>query len=263
MKGYKIANNIICTLAYGFLLLPLIVIIITSFGAGNRAVFPISGFTFKWYKEALQNKDFFMSIFVSFRVAIVSTMLSTVIGTMVSLYFWKSKGRIKEIGELLFMAPMVVPTVVFGVAFLLAFASYKSFIPYWKLVLSYCAIQIPYIIRSVTAALYGLDASFEEASLVLGASPLRTLFKVTLPCIKRGIISGIIFAFVVAFDEAVLIMFLRSASTTTYPLRLYTHITEQFSPMVSAFSTVFIIVSFVLIYLIEKLFGLSNMYGSK
>lgn len=89
---------------------------------------------------------------------------------------------------------------------------------------------------------------------------MKTLYKVTLPCIKRGIISGIIFAFVVSFDEAVIIMFLRNASTVTYPLRLYTHITEQFSPMVSAFSAVFILISFLVIYVIERIFGLSNMY---
>ena len=260
MKKYKIAGNIFSIIVYLFLLLPLVVVIITSFGEGNRAVFPTHGFTLKWYQEALHNTDFFQSVFISLKIAVVSTAISTVLGTMVSLYFWKTKGKIKEIFELIFMAPMVVPTVVFAVAFLLAFSSVDVVVPYWKLVLSYCAIHIPYVIRSVTAALYGLDVSFEEASLVLGARPIKTLFKVTLPCIKRGIISGIIFAFVVAFDEAVIIMFLRNADTVTYPLRLYTHITEEFSPMVSAFSTVFILISLAVIYVIERIFGLSKMY---
>ena len=252
MRKYKLAGTIFNSIVYLFLLLPLIVVIITSFGEGNRAVFPAHGFTLKWYTEALHNVDFFESVFISLKIAVVSTLISAVLGTMVSLYFWKTKGRLKEIFELIFMAPMVVPTV--------AFSSWKFVVPYWKLVLSYCAIQIPYVIRSVTAALYGLDVSFEEASLVLGARPMKTLYKVTLPCIKRGIISGIIFAFVVSFDEAVIIMFLRNASTVTYPLRLYTHITEQFSPMVSAFSAVFILISFLVIYVIERIFGLSNMY---
>lgn len=260
MKAYKHAGTVFNTLVYIFLLLPIVVVIITSFGEGSRAVFPIQGFTFKWYKEAVHNTQFFEAILVSLRVAIVSTIISTFLGTMVSLYFWKSKGKIKEISELIFMAPMVVPTVVFAVAFLLFFAQMKAFIPYWRLVTSYCTIQIPYVIRCVTASLYGLDVSFEEASLVLGATPVKTLFKVTLPCVKRGVIAGVIFAFVVAFDEAVIIMFLRSASTTTYPLRLYSHITEQFTPMVSAFSTVFILVSFLIILVTEKTVGLSKMY---
>ena len=260
MRKYKVAGNIFSVIVYLFLLLPLVVVVITSFGEGNRAVFPIEGFTLKWYAEAMHNTDFFHSVFISLKIAVVSTAISAVLGTMVSLYFWKTKGRMKEIFELIFMAPMVVPTVVFAVAFLLAFSSVKVVIPYWKLVLSYCAIQIPYVIRSVTAALYGLDVSFEEASLVLGARPIKTLFKVTLPCVKRGIISGVIFAFVVSFDEAVIIMFLRNADTVTYPLRLYTHITEEFSPMVSAFSAVFILISLVVIYIIERIFGLCKMY---
>ena len=207
MRKYKVAGTIFNSVVYLFLLLPLLVVIITSFGEGNRAVFPAHGFTLKWYVEALHNADFFESVFISLKIAVVSTLISAVLGTMVSLYFWKTKGRLKEIFELIFMAPMVVPTVVYAVAFLLAFSSWKFVVPYWKLVLSYCAIQIPYIIRSVTAALYGLDAS-----------------------------------------------------TVTYPLRLYTHITEQFSPMVSAFSAVFILISFLVIYIIERIFGLSNMY---
>lgn len=260
MKPRKATAIVFNTIVYFFLLLPLVVVIITSFGEGNRAVFPIEGFTFKWYEEAIHNEDFIKSVFISLKIAVVSTAISTVLGTMVSLYFWKTKGKLKEFFELVFMAPMVVPTVVFAVAFLLAFSSVKVVLPYWKLVLSYCAIQIPYVIRSVTAALYGLDASFEEASMTLGANPLKTLFTVTLPCVKRGIISGIIFAFVVSFDEAVIIMFLRNADTVTYPLRLYTHITEEFSPMVSAFSAVFILISLAVIYLIERIFGLSKMY---
>ena len=260
MKPSKVTAIVFNAIVYLFLLLPLIVVIITSFGEGNRAVFPIEGFTFKWYQEAINNKDFLNSVFISLKIAVVSTAISSVLGTMVSLYFWKTKGKLKEFFELVFMAPMVVPTVVFAVAFLLAFSSVKVVLPYWKLVLSYCAIQMPYVIRSVTAALFGLDASFEEASMTLGANPLKTLFKVTLPCVKRGIISGVIFAFVVSFDEAVIIMFLRNAATVTYPLRLYTHITEEFSPMVSAFSAVFILISLVVIYIIERIFGLSKMY---
>lgn len=92
MKKYKIAGNIFSIIVYLFLLLPLVVVIITSFGEGNRAVFPTHGFTLKWYQEALHNTDFFQSVFISLKIAVVSTAISTVLGTMVSLYFWKTKG---------------------------------------------------------------------------------------------------------------------------------------------------------------------------
>lgn len=110
MRKYKLAGTIFNSIVYLFLLLPLIVVIITSFGEGNRAVFPAHGFTLKWYTEALHNVDFFESVFISLKIAVVSTLISAVLGTMVSLYFWKTKGRLKEIFELIFMAPMVVPT---------------------------------------------------------------------------------------------------------------------------------------------------------
>ena len=105
-----------------------------------------------------------------------------------------------------------------------------------------------------------MDVSFEEASLVLGASPLRTLFKVTLPCIKGGIVAGAIFSFVVAFDEAVIVMFIRNAKTITYPLRLYSYIMESFTPLISALASVFIIISAIVIIVVEKKIGLDKMY---
>ena len=134
------------------------------------------------------------------------------------------------------------------------------FTNYWKLCLTYAVIQMPYVIRTVTANLVGLDASFEEASLVLGASPVRTLFHVTLPCIRQGIVGGAVFAFVVAFDECVIILFMKSAKTVTFPLRLYSYITESFTPLISAYSTLFIIVVAAVIYLVEKKIGLSKLY---
>ena len=134
------------------------------------------------------------------------------------------------------------------------------FTNYWKLCLTYAIIEIPYVIRTVTANLVGLDTGFEEASLVLGASPVRTLFKITLPCIRQGIIGGAVFSFVVAFDECVIIMFMKSAKTVTFPLRLYSYITESFTPLISAFATLFIIVAGVVIYIVERKIGLSKLY---
>ena len=103
-------------------------------------------------------------------------------------------------------------------------------------------------------------AGFEEASLVLGASPVKTLFKVTLPCIKTGIVGGAVFSFFVAFDEAVIIMFMRDARYVTFPMRLYTYITESFTPLISAIATIFIIFAVIIIMIVEKTIGLSKLY---
>lgn len=211
MRGYRIIGNILTVLIFIFLLAPLVIVIGTSVGTSRFVSFPPKGFTLKWYVDAFTNTDFLKSIFLSLQISIVSVICACVLGIMASLYFWKKPGKVSDIFESVFLSPIIIPTVISAVAFLQYFSIFSPISGFWKLVLAYITIEIPYVIRSVTASLSGLDVSFEEASLVLGASPLRTLFKVTLPCIKGGIVAGAIFSFVVAFDEAVIVMFIRNA----------------------------------------------------
>lgn len=260
MKVGKIIGRILCFLVFVFMMAPLVVVVITSFGTTRHVMFPPRGFTLAWFEKAVNNREFLESIILSLKLSTLSVAVSCVLGTMVSLYFWKSGDRFKNIWESIFLSPIVVPTVISAVALLQYFAIFGFISTFWRLALSYIAIEIPYVIRAVTASLSSLDASFEEASLVLGASPVKTLFRVTLPCVRGGIIAGAIFSFVVAFDEAVIVMFIRNSRTITYPLRLYSYITESFTPLISAFATIFIILSFLVIIVIEKTIGLNKMY---
>lgn len=261
MNLTKLAGRLARFLTYLFLLCPLFVVIFTAFSDTNRVVFPPRGFTFQWFDKAIHSAEFTSSLLLSIRIAIISVLLACVLGTMVSLWFWKSNSRAKGIVETIFLAPIVIPTIISAVAFLQYFALFGGlFTNYWKLCLTYAVIEMPYVIRTVTANLVGLDTSFEEASLVLGASPVRTLFNVTLPCIRQGIVGGAIFSFVVAFDECVIVLFMKSATTVTFPLRLYSYITESFTPLISAYATLFIIVAAVVIYIVEKQIGLSKLY---
>lgn len=260
MKVFRVLRGLYNALIFLFMLLPLAVVIMTAFSGTEYITFPPKNLTLDWFSQALHNQLFLQSIGISLKIAALSTVFAVVLGTMASLYFWKRRGALKQISELVFMSPMIVPTVVTALGLLMFFTSISGFTAFWKLTVSYACIEIPYVIRSVTACLYGLDTSFEEASMVLGASPLKTLFKVTLPCAKRGIVGGTIFSFVIAFDEAVIIMFLKDSRTLTYPLRLYSEISQRFSPMVSAFATLFILLSFLIILFTEKYVGLSDMY---
>lgn len=261
MNYTKLAGRIARAAVYLFLLGPLLVVVFTAFSNTNRVVFPPKGFTLAWFQKAVHSAEFTSSLLLSVRIAVVSVCIACVLGTMISLWFWKSNRRAKAVFESIFLAPIVIPTIISAVAFLQYFALFQGlFTNYWKLCLTYAVIEMPYVIRTVTANLVGLDTSFEEASLVLGASPIRTLFNVTLPCIRQGIIGGAVFSFVVAFDECVIILFMKSARTVTFPLRLYSYITESFTPLISAYSTLFIVVVAVIIYIVEKKIGLSKLY---
>ncbi len=260
MKRDNLFSNCLMALVYLFLLLPLVVVILSAFGTTEHVTFPPKGFTTRWFTEALGNAQFRDSLWITLKLSVVSVAIATVLGVMVSLYFWKSEGRGRAVFESIFTAPIIVPTVISAVAFLIYFSAFSFIDTFWKLALAYIVIEIPYIIRSVTASLSTLDASFEEASLVLGARPLKTLFRVTLPCIRSGISVGAIFAFIVAFDESVIVMFIRNARTITYPLRLYSYITQSFTPLVSALATLFIVLTFALIYFLDKRIGIGKMY---
>lgn len=261
MNLTKLAGRLARFFVYLFLLAPLLVVFLTAFSDTNRVVFPPKGFTLAWFDKAIHSAEFTSSLLLSLRIALISVLIACVLGTMISLWFWKSDSRIKGVFETIFLAPIVIPTIISAVAFLQYFALFGNmFSHYWKLCLTYAVIEMPYVIRTVTANLVGLDTSFEEASLVLGASPIRTLFNVTLPCIRPGILGGAVFSFVVAFDECVIILFMKSAKTVTFPLRLYSYITESFTPLISAYSAMFIIVVAIVIYIVEKKIGLSKLY---
>lgn len=261
MNATKIFGKLTRFLVYLFLIGPLAVVICTAFSESNRVIFPPKGFTLQWFDRALHNAEFTASLLLSVRIAVVSVAIACVLGTMVSLWCWKSGSKIRHTIEVIFLSPIVIPTIISAVAFLQYFALFGSLIDtYWKLCLTYAVIEMPYVIRTVTANLVGMDTSFEEASLVLGASPIKTLFHITLPCIRQGIIGGAVFSFVVAFDECVIIMFMKSAKSVTFPLRLYSYITESFTPLISAYATLFIVVIAVVIYIVEKKIGLSKLY---
>lgn len=261
MNATKWLGRIFRGLVYVFLLCPLVTVVFTAFSDTNRVVFPPRGFTLEWFEKAIHSSEFINSFVLSIQIASISVIIACVLGTMISLYFWKTGGKARAFFEMIFMSPIVVPTIISAVAFLQYYYLFGDVLTtFWKLCLTYAAIEIPYVIRTVTACLVGLDASFEEASLVLGASPVKTLFKVTLPCIKTGIVGGAVFSFFVAFDEAVIIMFMKNAKCITFPMRLYSYITESFTPLISAIATIFIIFAIIIIMIVEKTIGLSKLY---
>lgn len=261
MNATKWLGRIFRGLVYVFLLCPLVTVVFTAFSDTNRVVFPPRGFTVEWFEKAIHSSEFINSFVLSLQIAAISVVIACVLGTMISLYFWKTGGKIRAFFETIFMSPIVVPTIISAVAFLQYYYLFGDVLTtFWKLCLTYAAIEIPYVIRTVTACLVGLDTGFEEASLVLGASPVKTLFKVTLPCIKTGIVGGAVFSFFVAFDEAVIIMFMKNARCITFPMRLYSYITESFTPLISAIATIFIIFAIIIIMIVEKTIGLSKLY---
>jgi len=251
-----IAGNVI---VYAFLFLPLIIVIGISFSPTYRMVFPPSGLSLRWFKYILVQTEFTHSFYVSVVVAFFAAAFALIMGILCSLALVRYKFRWKTIIENIFMMPIILPTVVTGVA-MLQFFSIMDFYNFWmRLILGHIIITIPYTIRSISASLYGLSLSYEEASLVMGANHLQTFKNILMPLIKPGIIAGSLLSFIISFDNVTVSLFLIGAKTVTLPVRIMLYLDWQFDPSVAAISTILISLTVFAIIVAERIVGLANI----
>ncbi len=250
-----------------FLLLPLVVVISTSFGNSDLMTFPPTHFTLKWYEEI--PPDFYHAAYTSLIVAACSTLLAVVVGTPAAIAL--VRGRFVGAGLLnaLFVSPLVVPTLVIGVAgfqFLIMFwriTGIELHDTYLGLILGHASFTTAFVIRSTIAAQANFDRTLEEASINLGASPLETFFRVTLPLIRPGIISGAAFAFLMSFDELPIALLLGGANVTTLPVKIFFALEDSLDTWIMALAAIIVIVSLLLILVVQRLGGLHRFLAAK
>lgn len=245
----------LCILILVFLLLPVLVIMPLSFSEGTLLLYPIPGFSLRWYEALFQSDDWIRATRNSFIVAPLATLLATVLGTMAAV----GLQRIDFIGKSLLMAvlisPMIVPLVVVGVGIYLFFAPYGITSSYTALILTHAALGSPFVLTTVSATLQGFDQNLVRAAYSLGANPLRAFFTVTLPIIAPGVIAGALFAFITSFDEVITTLFLAGPEQVTLPRQMFTGIRENISPIIAAVATILILFSTSLLLTLEWLRG--------
>lgn len=238
-----------------FLLLPILVIIPLSFSASSFLSYPMPGWSLQWYDNLFSSAEWARATRNSFIVAPLATLLATVLGTMAAVglarvNFW-GKGALMS----LLIAPMVVPIVVVGVSTYLFFARIGINDTYLGLVLVHAALGAPFVLTTVLATLQNFNSNLIRASLSLGAGPLTTFFRVTLPIIAPGVISGALFAFATSFDEVVVTLFIAGPTQVTLPRQMFTGIRENINPTIAAVATLLIIFTTTLMLGLEWLRG--------
>lgn len=269
INGWKTAQIAWCAISYVFLLSPLIIVIGASFhgGSGGSAIsFPPENLTLKWYFEI--PADQFHALGVSIGIAALTAIGSAIIGIPASLGLVRSNIRGKYLLAALFRAPIQIPAVVTGFAFLQMYYWFLSLTglsingTFTGLMLGHLFIGIPYVIGAVTAVLQRFDGRLEEAALSLGAPPLRVLTRVTLPVMLPGIYAGCLYAFMVSFADVPLSIFLTSPGLVTYPVEMFFALENDFSPSILASSTLVIIFSLVMLLSVQRLIGLDALLKS-
>jgi putative spermidine/putrescine transport system permease protein len=229
-----------------YLLAPLIVLVWTSFGGEAFPTFPPKTYSLRWYSSFLKNEEFMNSLYLSIHVAIWTTLIALLIGIPASIALVRFRFRGSALLNILCMSPILFPAIVIGIALLIFYSRIGLSSTFTGLVCAHVILAIPFVIRLVSASLYGLDRSMEEASLNLGAGRLKTFFFITLPLIKPGVIAGGLFAFFTSFDEVTVTLFIGGSKNTTLPMRLYTYVEYSSDPTIAAISAFLIMMAFCL-----------------
>ena len=249
------AVRVVCIGVLVFLLLPILVIIPLSFSESSFLVYPIPGWSLKWYRNLFESAEWARAAKNSFIIAPAATVLATVLGTLAAVGLARTDFPFKGLLMSLLIAPMVVPIVVVGVSTYLFFAPLGMADSYISLIIVHAALGAPFVLTTVLATLQGFNQNLVRASLSLGENPLRTFFRVTLPVIAPGVVSGALFAFATSFDEVVVVLFLAGPEQLTLPRQMFNGIRENISPTIAAVATLLIIFTTSLLLALEWLRG--------
>jgi putative spermidine/putrescine transport system permease protein len=249
------ALRITCVAVLGFLLLPILVIMPLSFSDSSFLAYPMPGWSLKWYENLFTSAEWARAAKNSFIIAPAATVIATVLGTLAAVGLARTNFPFKGLLMSVLIAPMVVPIVVVGVSTYLFFANLGLGDSYTALIIVHAALGAPFVLTTVLATLQGFNQNLVRASLSLGAHPVSTFFRITLPVIAPGVISGALFAFATSFDEVVVVLFLAGPEQVTLPRQMFTGIRENITPTIAAVATLLIIFTTSLLLVLEWLRG--------
>jgi len=252
--------RVICGLIFFFLIAPIIVIIPLSFNAvpyftftEEMLSFDPAGYSLKWYEDFFTNLNWQGAVKNSFIIAFFATIISTTLGTIAALGLSRSIMPFRSLIMGILISPMIVPLIISAAGMYFFYTKIGLAATHAGVILAHAALGTPFVVITVTATLVGFDHSLTRAAASLGANPTTTFFKVTMPLILPGVISGALFAFITSFDEVVVVLFVGSFEQRTIPWQMFSGIREQISPTILAVATLLVLVSVLLLTSLEVL----------
>ncbi|MCC8951594.1 ABC transporter permease [Bradyrhizobium sp. Arg62] len=252
-KGWYYLHRLICGAVLLFLIAPILVIIPLSFNSVPFFTYPMPGLSLRWYDEFFVTSRWQGALYNSIFVAVSVTLLSTTLGTLAALGLSRPNFPWRTAVMSLLISPLIVPVVITAVAVYFFYADVGLLNTYTGLILAHTTLATPFVVITVTATLMGFDHSLARAAAGLGAPPITVFFKVILPLILPGMISGALFAFGTSFDEVVLALFVASVEQRTLPRAMFSGIREEISPTILAAATVLILFSIAMLTTVELL----------
>jgi len=263
--------RVICGVIFIFLIMPILVVMPLSFNSQDfftftpeMLKFEPEGYSLKHYRDFFTNNEWQRSFKNSLLIAPVATLVSVSLGTLAAIGLSQSHVPFKRAIMAILISPMIVPLIISATGMFFFYSHVgnfledtigldKNFVGYVKVILAHSVLGIPFVIITVTATLVGFDSSLTRAAASMGANPIKTFFKIQMPLILPGVISGGLFAFITSFDEVVVVMFVGSTNQKTLPWQMFTGLREQISPTILAVATILVAISIALLITIEML----------
>ncbi len=259
-KVWYYSFRVICGLIFFFLIFPIIIIIPLSFNAEDFFTFTPEmlslnpeGYSLKHYEDFFTNSDWQRALQNSLTIAPWATLLSVSFGTLAAIGLSQRHVPFKGVIMAILISPMIVPLIISATGMFFFYSTIGIQGTKIGVILAHAALGVPFVIITVTATLVGFDESLTRAAANMGAGPVRTFFKIQMPLILPGVISGALFAFITSFDEVVVVLFVGSAGQKTLPWQMFTGLREQISPTILAVATLLVAISIVLLTVVELL----------
>ncbi|MBS1265406.1 MAG: putative 2-aminoethylphosphonate transport system permease protein PhnU [Acidimicrobiaceae bacterium] len=268
-KVWYYGLRVFCGLVFFFLVGPLLAIIPLSFSSGSYFTYTDemlrlspAGFSLEHYRDALTNAEWTKAVWNSIRIAFPAAGLAVVLGTLASIGLARKGLPGRRPLMALLISPMIVPLIISALGMFFFYSSLGNFLQdrlgfsqdvteYVKIVLAHAALGVPFVVITVTSTLVGFDTSLTQASASLGNGPIRTFFKVQLPLILPGVISGALFAFITSFDEVVVVIIIGSQKVQTLPWQMFVGLREQISLTILSWATMLVGLASILLVFIE------------
>ena len=259
-RAWHYGFRVYCGLVFIFLIAPLLVIIPLSFNAEpyftfteEMLRFEADAYSFRWYEDIINNRQWGESAVNSIIVGVFSTIIATSLGTLAALGLSQPHMPLRGPIMGLLISPMIVPLIISAAGMFFFYSKVGLSQTLFGLILAHAALGTPFVVITVTATLSSFDHNLTRAAASLGANPSQSFFKVTMPLVMPGMISGRLFAFITSFDEVVVVFFLAGFEQRTIPRQMWAGIREQISPTILAVATLLVIFSIALLTTIELL----------
>lgn len=249
---------IVGAMAMAFLLIPTVLIIPMSFSNASYLAFPPPGWSLRWYAAYWDSIEWTGATWVSLRVAVITTLLATPLGTAAAYGLWLSRGPLASIIFAALVAPLAIPVIFIAIGVFYLYARWGLLYTTFGLVIAHATLALPFVISLVASALKSFDGNLERAARSLGAPRWRAFFDVTLPQIRFSIIAAALLSFLTSFDEVIVALFVSGGATETLTRRMFTMLRDQIDPTIAAISTILIVISTGCILLVQVLRSKDN-----